>query len=289
MTKFSVSFWNIENFWGQTARASRVRKHLEEIHDGTNPPDVVAFCEIKDKGKIRDVIKDEFSEYDFGMTDTGGYRAIQRDKPEIELLVGWRRSAFDQAIFTQRVDLKGENSSVRPGALLNVRIRRTWYSLLFLHTKSGANQDDYDARNESLNKLWNLNQALIDLDDSRYHTEGSRFLVMGDLNTMGNGRGVSGSREVSNLERKASENDMHLFNKSHDLTFSQRDNGGRLESNLDHVLGSRIDLKRQGTRNGASYHVRVYGWNQLQNDRQALHAFEDDLSDHSALYVEVEN
>ena len=291
--KFSVAFWNVENFWGRSARASEVSKHLKTIRDDGEMPDVISLCEIKDKGKIRDVIKEEFSDYDFALTDTGGYHSRERDKAEIEILVGWRQGLFNQAIFTQRVDLKAGAENVRPGALLNVRLRRTWYSLLFLHMKSKADPSSYRMRRAAIERLWRFKAALNRLDRTRDRRKGSRLLVMGDLNTMGNGRRLKGHHEVANLKRDAKANGMVLMTKEHDLTFGQGPARDRLESNLDHVLTSRLQLRSLGYREnrGAGgrerYRVAVRGWNQLKGDRLALRRFEKNLSDHSTLYVEV--
>ncbi|MCG8691158.1 MAG: hypothetical protein MI806_08105 [Minwuiales bacterium] len=286
--KFSVAFWNIENFWGKAARTVRVARHLKSIRADKKMPDVVAFCEIKDKGRIRDVIQKELSDYDFGLTDTGGSRASRKEQAEIELLVGWRRGLFDQTIFTQRVDLKAGREGVRPGALLNVRAGRTWYSLLFLHTKSGPDKSSYATRRKTFARLWRLKAALKRLDKTKNHTAGSRLLVMGDLNTMGNGAGVSGKTEVRNLKRDAVKNGMDVPAKEHDLTFGQKSRrGGRLESDLDHVLTHRVRLRSLGRRDGKAYYVAVRGWNQLTDDPRKLREYEKTLSDHSALYVEV--
>ena len=71
-------------------------------------------------------------------------------------------------------------------------------------------------------------------------------------------------------------------------TFNQR-NPRKLTSNLDHVLTSNpAKLRVLGrTDGGDPFTVRVAGWNQLLDYTRALHKFEDTLSDHSALYLEV--
>ena len=94
MGKFSVAFWNVENFWGASARARLVNDHVRSLDPARNGPDVVAFCEVKDKGKIREVILDELSDYDFAMTDIGSERAAKKKQAEIELLVGWKRGRW---------------------------------------------------------------------------------------------------------------------------------------------------------------------------------------------------
>ena len=288
---FSAMFWNIENFWGNVARTKDVEEHVRTLNPANNGPDIISFCEIKDKGKIREVIMERFSDYDFALTDTGAKSAIQNDRTEIELLVGWKRGKFDQTLFTQRIDLKGGRQSVRPGALLNVKTNGIWSSLLFLHTKSGAHKTGYNARKKTFKRIWKLKHALEQIDTTPNHSAGSRLIVMGDKNTMGNGASVSGSDEVRKLAYYADQNGMLMPAKEFDRTFGQ--NWGtnyELTSNLDHVLAFRTKLRKLGTRanDGKPFYVRVEGWNQLLGDNNALKKFEAGLSDHSALYVEVD-
>ena len=223
---FSASFWNVEKFEGKRARSDRVERHIRGLTADGEGPSIIAFCELKDKSPIRKLIQRNFDDYDFGMTDTGGLRAFQSDWPEIELLVGWKRGVFDQVIFTQRVELKADRDSIRPGALLNVRQKRTWHTLLFLHTKSGPNSESYNLRKTTFKRIWNLKKRLDAVEPYASGPDRSRFLVMGDLNTMGNGRrgvgSMTGPQEVAKLARDAARNGMQLVTKEHDETFRKQ-------------------------------------------------------------------
>jgi len=121
--------------------------------------------------------------------------------------------------------------------------------------------------------------------------QSGRLLVLGDLNTMGlqfpkkraADERVSEAEEVEALGKFGSPVAVGMITKSHDETF----NNGRLVSNLDHVLSSsNVRFKSLGTRpDGVTFQVRVVGWNQLTGT--ARKNYIDNLSDHSALYVEV--
>lgn len=290
---FSVAFWNVENFWGKKSRSRKVENRIRSLTKTSDPPDVIGFCEVKDKTLMRQLIMQNFEEYDFAMSDTAIIPKRGRGrKAQIEILVGWRRGIFDQAMYTQRIELTGGRTTIRPGALLNVRTDGDWYSLLFLHTKSGANTKSYGVRKKQFSQVFSLKRKLDSIDPSGRGRK-ARLIVVGDLNTMGNGpkgspRKVSGAQEVRKLKSQAARNDMTMQFKEFENTFNQR-HPRQLTSNLDHVLTSKpVKLKTLGkTTAGKPFTVRVEGWNQLLGDKAKLHDFEDTLSDHSALYFEV--
>jgi len=225
------------------------------------------------------------------MSDTALIPRSGRRRSQIEILVGWRRGVFDQVMYTQRIELTGGRISIRPGVLLNVRTGGNWYSLLFLHTKSGPNTNSFNARQKQFDQIFGLKRKLDDIEPTRRGRDRARLIVVGDLNTMGNGRRgrprrVTGPQEVGRLRSKASRNSMTMEFKEFQDTFNQPG----LRSNLDHVLTTRpVQLKHFGrTAGGDPFTVRVQGWNQLLGDARALRDFEKTLSDHSALYFEVE-
>ena len=67
---FSISFWNVENFYGNKSRSKRVEEHVRDLTGTSNPPDIVSFCEVKDKTLMRRLLTKNLPEYDFGMSDT---------------------------------------------------------------------------------------------------------------------------------------------------------------------------------------------------------------------------
>ena len=76
-----VLFWNIENFRGDDpARAAAVAQHIRD-----SDPHIVGFSEISSKRAIRNLMMEELSDYDFGITD--GAHAF-------ELMAGWKRGLF---------------------------------------------------------------------------------------------------------------------------------------------------------------------------------------------------
>lgn len=269
--KFSVLSWNIKHFKGGAARLQEVASHIE-----SQQPDVFALLEIENVD-VRALMEQAFPGYDFALTDG----------PEVqEILVGWRRTTFEQAVFSQKREFDVGNDKLRPGALLSVRQQAVWYNLLFLHTDSGTDAPAFGNRAEMFGKAWKLKGAL----DRHLGGDGaSRLVVMGDLNTMGlmfprTGKKylrVDSPTEIAALAEAAKVAGMKLLGKSRDVTWK----GSAGESNLDHVIASAsLEFTRFGDGSDAPQ-VRVLGWPDLAGVAQTT--FLKNVSDHASLYLEI--
>lgn len=219
-----ILFWNIENYSGDPARTQTVVEHIK-----ANSPDVVGFSEIKDKVALRSILHSSLSDYDFGITD---------GDEQIELLAGWKRTQFEQALFTQRREFKSGNRFLRPGSLLSVKKNGKFLNILFLHTDSGRKSTDYTNRQDMFERVWSLREKLEEIEEGP-----AEFLVFGDLNTMGrdaagSNSAISGDQEVEDLRVDAQQNKMRLLSKSHPNTWARVNDQGKitLQSNLDHAL-----------------------------------------------------
>ncbi len=269
---FRVLFWNIENYSGDPARTQALVQHIQ-----ADAPDVVGFSEIKDKTALRSILQDSLANYDFGITD---------GQQGIELLAGWKRGAFVQALFTQRREFKSGNPFLRPGSLLSVKRDGTFYNLLFLHTDSGRKNSDYMNRQDMFERIWSLRSKLDQIEGGN-----AQFLVLGDLNTMGRtasgtNPAVSAGDEISNLSSDAQQNGMRLLNKSHPNTWARVNNQGRitLQSNLDHVLVS-DPVPLLNIANGNE--VLVRGWVDATTDA-SRRDFVEGISDHCSIEIVVD-
>lgn len=269
---FRIMFWNIENYAGSPARTQTLVQHIH-----ANSPDVIGFSEIKDKVALRSVLLESLHGYDFGITD---------GRQGIELLAGWKRGLFKQALFTQRREFKADSPFLRPGSLLSAKCNDDFYNVLFLHTDSGRNNKDYSNRQDMFQHIWSLREKLDEIEGGT-----SRFLVLGDLNTMGRkasggNPAISGEEEIGNLSNDATDNQMRLLGKSHPNTWARVDNNGRikLQSNLDHVLVSNsVPLKN--FQNG--HEVLVRGWVDATTDPER-HDFVEEISDHCSIEILID-
>jgi exonuclease III len=269
-------FWNIENYSGDPARTAEAVAHIKK-----NDPDVIGFCEIKDKAALRSLLQDNLSDYDFGVTD---------GREGIELLAGWRRGKFEQALYTQRREFKAGNDSLRPGSLLSVKSAGEFFNFLFLHTDSGTKGTDYANRQAMFEKIWSLKETLDDIT-----TDGpTNLVVMGDLNTMGRTQSgafpkVSGQTEIDELARDAQAAGMLMLGKNQDRTWARVNQSGpdigklRMHSNLDHVLAT--DNLAFVAQSGGK-EVEVRGWVDATTNDERFD-FVQGISDHCSIECEI--
>jgi len=223
--KFSLLSWNVEAFKGTVP--SRLKKVAEYIKD--QDPDVFGLFEIENLDIINLMVS-QLSGYDYNLTDGPQNK---------EILVGVKRNKFDQCIFSQKRQFKAFNPYLRPGALLSLTVATDVYNVLFLHTDSGTEAPDFGNRNEMFEKIWHLKKAL---DKKVSNNSGSKFIVLGDLNTMGlkypSARKadirVAEREEIEALDGFAKKNSMIRLAKEHDGTFSD----GRIISDLDHIIAT---------------------------------------------------
>ena len=259
-----VLFWNIEKFRGDDPdRAQRVVDHVRETD-----PDIIGFSEITDKAALRSILQSSLADYDFGITD---------GVEQIELLAGWRRGGFGQALFTQRREFKADNPWLRPGSLLSVMRDDRFYNFLFLHTDSGRKNKDYNNRQDMFEKIWAMRQRLNQIEG-----QDSNFLAIGDLNTMGrNARSgaaeITADQEIANLAQDARQAGMELLDKTHPDTWAEvRSNGSiKRASNLDHVIAaSHLEI--------ADNIATVRGWVEAGSDAERK-TFVETISDHCSV------
>lgn len=280
---FSVMFWNIERFGGDPKRDSE--KHLDRVkavaaHIRKLEPDLLCLCEIDNEDEdeyevLRLSLTDELSEYDFAITDSIG---------NMELLIGWKRDTFEQVLFTQRYRFQVDRSYLRSGALTSVKFDNEFFSFLFLHTKAKKKASDYGYRQKMFRKIWGLKGKL---DKVSGGDDRAKFVVMGDLNTMGRRKyksrpAISAEQELKRLIKDAKSNGMRMLPKTHEKTWRGRLWGRMRESNLDHVLATG-NVSFESFQD--SKKVRVFGWNGLEKHER--NKFIEDLSDHSALFCKV--
>jgi len=211
-------------------------------------------------------------------------------RQRLEILTGWKRNTFAQVLYTQRREFDAQNPYLRPGGLLSLREDgdNRFTNLLFLHTDSGREAQDYTNRQEMFRRTWNLKAALEQLP---IQNNAARFIALGDLNTMGrravgNQPSISKTREVNQLALDAQTHGMRMLSKSHDRTWSRPSGTG--QSNLDHVLAS-DDLQFQqwyyASDPSHMFEVDVRGWNELSG--QARRSFIQTVSDHCSLWAQV--
>ena len=280
MSKFSFLSWNVRHFKGGKQRLNEVDEFISDLG-----PDVFGLIEYQGKSSIRELMVDRFPEYDFAVTDSTG---------NLEVVIGYRRGRFDQVVWTQKRQFNDVKRRLRPGALISLRLGNEFYNLLFLHTDSGTMEADYKNRQKVFAKIWRLEKAL----EKRGASGRSNLIVLGDLNTMGKGRTITGASEIRRLEKAANKNGLRILSKDRSATWSQWGKGprgnrhklkvseldGLMTSNLDHVIAAEeVQFEPSGD-NGEDIHVR--GWQQLIGTKKVNFLWH--LSDHCGIFGEVQ-
>lgn len=295
---FSFLAFNIRHFRGNPGRLAQAAQMIRDLD-----PDIFGLLEFEteltapapstgvqsNRAAARELMFDKFPDYDFAISDARG---------SMEILVGYRRDKFEQAIYTQRRSFRA-NPYLRPGGLLSVSLDGVFYSLLFLHLKSGRDKDDLPQRRDMYKKIWSLNRALT----AASPTGAPNLIALGDFNTMGRrgSRGrprVKASEEIADLAADAQAASMHLATKDisstwHDWGKNKRSQNprplrldelsGAKRSDLDHaVYSSSLDLVPVGS-DGSDLHVR--GWPQVFDQDRIDFLWE--LSDHAAIFGKV--
>ena len=276
---YSVMCWNIENFSGKPERAKDVARRIKKLD-----PDLIGILELKDKGAAREFVSSHLKNYNFGITDTRAYEESGRPGRKLDILVGWKPGSFSQVVYTTRREFTMERIGIRPGALVSVRRGNRFDNVLFLHSKSGPDWTSYGMRQTQLKSVWKLRRAL---DKIAGGAGRGRLMVVGDLNTMGNGSSVDQEEEIDRLIGAARKAGMWVPSKTHDRTYANVSKGWR--SDLDHVLVSNnIELEPEWKDSFGNWvGVRVTGWVEIENDREKLKSFTREISDHSALFARV--
>lgn len=285
----TVTAWNVQEFGKKTLSAAALRQRVKGVaeHIRSTDPHIFGILEVE-KIDVLELIEGEFPDFDFGFTEGRD----SNNKPNKEILVGWKRGVLDQVTFSQKRQFNLNNPFLRPGALLSFRKADNWYNVLFLHTDSGTEARDFGNRYEMFDKVWNLRKAL---DKKVGGNKRERLVVVGDLNTMGlqfptrrkADLVVSGPGEIEALEKFAEKQMMTRLQKSHDVTWKKF--GKNWTSDLDHVIASDIaDFKTLGNRSsdGEPFTVQVSGW--VDNTAVKREKFIEKLSDHSSLTFTIE-
>ncbi len=279
MSKFKFLSWNVRHFKGSKRRLDDVDAFITQLD-----PDVFGLIEYQGKSSLRELMVERFAEYDFAVTDSTG---------NLEVVVGYRRGKFDQVVWTQKRQFNDIKRHLRPGALISLRLDDEFFNLLFLHTDSGTGKKDYANRKKVFAKVWHLKKAL----ETRAASGNSNLIVLGDLNTMGKGKTITGASEIRKLKKAAKKNGLRMLSKDWDATWSQWGKGPRgnrrklkvselddlLTSNLDHVIAAdEIEFEPSGD-DGEDIHVK--GWRQLAGVKKT--GFLWNISDHCGVFGEV--
>ncbi len=260
-----VLWWNVHKM-RDAAHADRVVTRIKEIG-----PDIFGLCEVVGEAAYKFIAK-QFPGYNFYMT-------YGRESQEI--LVGVRLSI--PVFFSQRTEFKSGNSFVRPAVLLTIDDAESPLNMLFAHPKSFSSPNDLGQRDYFFQKVFSLKTLL----DKKVGGD-ARFIVCGDMNTMGMSYleydFLKAGDEIRHLSNRAGNVGLFFKPKNHQATYSSRQ-----VADLDHVLASNsVQFTRKLDATGRLYDVNVTGWVDFPAKSIERNNFISNMSDHGLLSFEIE-
>lgn len=270
---FSVASWNVEHFAMDADRVKRVIAFLD-----AQKPDVFGLYEVEGAVVFGELVA-RMPGYTFQITEGPQTQ---------EILVGVRKTVT--AFITQKVEFKSGTTHMRPGQLVTVVKDGVNYALLFLHLASGNDPRGMGLRDDMLERAFDFRAVL---DRNAGGTGQSRYVFLGDLNTMGMKypyrKSIDATIELAKWDAYAAKAKvgMRRLAKTHEASWYNGSKSSLPPSNLDHVFAS-TNLKFRNFRcaDGQQAQVAVRGWVQ-ETTPAAQDKWIANYSDHSLLYFEV--
>lgn len=197
-----------------------------------------------------------------------------------EIMVGVKKNMT--AFFTQKTGFQSGQSTLRPGALLTVKVGEKHYPLLFLHLKSLTVPRGFGLRDDQTERAIKFRKTLDKAAKGK-----ANYIFLGDLNTMGmnltySPKDVSGAEEIERLRKRAAKRDMVILDKR-GPSWWPGSKSSYSPSNLDHVVAAdHLNFKLFGGKP-----VDLRGWPEETADAKK-DKWVERFSDHALLYFEVQ-
>jgi hypothetical protein len=205
---FSVASWNVEHFKDDPS-GTRVNRIVDFVK--AQQPDVFGIYEVEGAAIFSSLVT-RLPDYTFQITEG-------RETQEILVAVSRTLTAF----ITQKTEFRSGTTSMRPGQLVTVVKDGKAYALLFLHLASGSSPRGMGLRDDMLERAFEFRKVL---DKAAGGTGQSRYLFLGDLNTMGLeypfSRNIAAEIELQKWERYGRRKGIQMTRlvKTHDATGS---------------------------------------------------------------------
>jgi endonuclease/exonuclease/phosphatase family metal-dependent hydrolase len=266
----SFASWNVEHFHGKAERVERVVSLLASVN-----ADLFALYEVKGKTVYAD-LKTRMPTHNFVITE-------RTDSSSMEILIGFRKSL--DIFVTQRDEFRSKLPTMRPGMLATITRGGAEYAFLFLHLKSFDDPRSWGLRDDMFKHVASLKRAL----DRRSPAGPAKFMVMGDLNTMGlsapfnDVSDIDGMQELRFVEKRMGRVHLRRLPKTHELTWWNGSKNYAPGSSLDHVFAEET-MRFKSFGDGAE--IAVTGWPE-EGTEDAQRSWIGRYSDHALLYGEI--
>ncbi len=275
---FSIASWNVEHFRGAGADSLRVQRVIDFLAD--QQPDVFGLYEVEGK-VVFDTLVEKMPDYTFQITE---------GEQTQEILVGVHKSLT--AFITQRTEFRAGTTHMRPGQLVTITVGGLNYAILFLHLSSGPDPRGMGLRDAMVMKALEFREAL----DTKEGGPGqARYIFLGDLNSMGLeypfSHNIPSTDELKKWDKEGAKPKvkMRRLVKTHANSWSNGSTSSIPDSALDHVFASQqLTFTEFTAPGGSKANVAVRGWVDKAT-KPAKDKWIKDYSDHSLLYVEVQD
>ncbi len=241
-----VLFWNVQDWLlrdGESKAAARFSRVLSVLR--REKPDIALFAEVSDPA-IKTALLTHLK---------SGHVAFEtNDKNPRHLVAIFRAAAGRSVSVEQRNEFSDDNLTGRTLPMLNIVDENGPMAILAAHTKSGSTPENLTKRQRQFGQIAKLASDL--------GAERIPLLVMGDMNTMGDGRKITGAREIEIVSSIIAQGGLTMLPKDRKATWHGVDADARYpDADLDHAFISRSAAFRAAT-------VRVGGWPELPSKRQ---------------------
>lgn len=259
-----ILFWNVQDWRyndGSTTSAQRMMRILKVLK--REKPDIALFAEVSDPS-IKNALATSLR--------TPHIAFETADKNRMHLMAVFRAAAGNAVTIEQRNEFSDDTLTKRTYPLLRVATPAGGLAILAVHTKSGSKPEAMSQRQTQFGQIANLAVEV--------GAHGMPVLVMGDMNSMGNGADVDGRREIDIMGKIIAQGGLTILPKDKATTWRGIGKDAHYpDADLDHVFLTRSAAHRAST-------VRVGGWPHRPTPR-GRDRWVREYSDHAYLVVDI--
>jgi endonuclease/exonuclease/phosphatase family metal-dependent hydrolase len=259
-----ILFWNIKDWFlrdGESKAAARLDRVLSVLR--REKPDIALFAEVNDPA-IKTALLTNLK---------SGHVAFEtNDKNPPHLVAVFRAAAGRSVSVEQRNEILDGNPTGRSLPMLNIIDENGPLAILAAHTKSGIAPENLTKRQKQFQQIAKI--------ATEFGAERIPLLVVGDMNTMGDGEKTSGAREIEIASEIMGQGGLIRLPKDRKATWHGVDADARFtDADLDHAFISRSAAFRAAT-------VRVGGWPELPTTKRQDNWVRTH-SDHAYIVVDI--
>lgn len=267
-----ILFWNIQNWNINDTNPLRGESRLSRILSvlRREKPDIALFAEVTDPAIPNEILR-----------RLGGRHTVfaTNDKNSHQLMAVFRAAGTKGISITQRNEFAGEDMKGRTFPLLEIHGQSSALAVMAAHTKARSDSLSMKKRQTQFGQMAGL--------AAEFNKRAVPLLVVGDMNTMGNGRDIDGPAEIAITKNILATGGLAPLPKDKTLTWRGIDSDAIYpDAELDHAFITAAAAVNVRPVNDNGARVRVGGW-----PEQATKTRQDNWvrrnSDHAYLVIDI--